>query len=240
MELSTKLGRSKPNNVVGTHMKNLPSIVTKTVLFIMLSAGCQDCTRGKIGPSEQLHGIAERHGGIPNVGNTCYVNAVLQIIARCYPDIFSQQRNDLERCGQAIVSKITSDAYKEPVTREEAKAFFDALRDSYNQGRPKINQLSSGQQEDATPVLSFLLNQGNIQEIEFYAAEIHPLETFTESTPTTGQCIMVTPTSTATSMNKLVENALQGHLVANGNGSDSDDSKVTGGQRLSAEKTCIN
>jgi hypothetical protein len=163
------------------------------------------------------------------------VNAVLQIIARCYPDIFSQQSNDLERCGQAIVSKITRSDRKELVTREEARAFFDALRDSYNQGKPKVDQLSSGQQEDAAQVLNFLLNQGNIQEVEFYAAEMHSEETVTELIPTTGQCIMVTPVSTESSMDELVANALQGHLVANGNCGNSDDGQVMGGKKLSKE-----
>ena len=209
----------------------------------MLSVGCQDCSRGRIGPNEQLHGIVMQHEGIPNVGNTCYMNAVLQIIARCYPNTFSQQGNDLERCGQAIVDKLTSNESEEPVTQEEAKAFFDALKNSYNQGKPNKEQLSSGQQEDAAPVLNFLLHQGNIQEIEFYTTTRHPngtYETTTASSPTTGQCIIVTPASTEeTSMDKLVENTFRGNSTDTDdvNRSNSHESQVAV-NRLSNKNLC--
>ncbi len=62
-------------------------------------------------------------------------------MARCYPNTYVQQRNALERCGQAIVGKIRSNDQKEPVTKAEAQAIFDASKGSYNQGKSHEEQL---------------------------------------------------------------------------------------------------
>jgi hypothetical protein len=139
--------------------------------------------------------------------------------------------------GQAIVSKITSHDQKEPVTKAEAKAFFDALKDSYNQSNKE--QLRSGQQEDAAPVLVFLLHQGNIQEIEFYVTKKHPNDTYeptTEPSPRTGQFMIVTPTSTVTSMDALVANTLHGDLVDEVNWGNSEENQVVKDRAIMGKK----
>ena len=100
------------------------------------------------------------------------LNAVLQLMSRCYPNTYVQQRNALERCGQAIVGKIRINDQKEPVTKAEAQAIFDALKEATIKENPTRSN-SSRQQEDAAAVLDFLLHQGNIQEIEFYVTNIH-------------------------------------------------------------------
>jgi hypothetical protein len=98
------------------------------------------------------------------------MNTVIQIIAKIYPDTFARKSGPLAAAGQTIVDKIKDNhGY---VTKEEAKTFFDALRDSYNQGRSNKEQLRRRQQEDAAPVFDFLLHQGNTQAIEFYATKI--------------------------------------------------------------------
>lgn len=54
-------------------------------VVLLLLEGCQGCNRWAVSPSDEKPSLA----GIPNIGNTCYMNAVLQIIARIYPDLFS-------------------------------------------------------------------------------------------------------------------------------------------------------
>lgn len=139
---------------------------------LLLLEGCQSCNRYQISPSEELNEIATKYGGIPNIGNTCYMNSGLQIIARLYPDLFSHMNNNSGRYGQAIVDKITSENRKEFVTREEAKAFFEALLASYN--KHHTEQLHHGNQEDVAPVLGFLLNEGNVQRLELYSTVVNP------------------------------------------------------------------
>jgi hypothetical protein len=111
--------------------------------------------------------------GIPNIGNTCYMNSCLQIIARLYPDLFSRMSNDLGCHGQTIVDKITDENSRKYVDRQEARMFYNALLRSYNDEHE--DKLNYGVQEDAAPILFFLLNNSNIQGIELYTT-ITPLD----------------------------------------------------------------
>lgn len=201
----------------------------RILMFMALYSECQSCNRYQISPSEELNEIATKYGGIPNIGNTCYMNSGLQIIARLYPDLFSHMNNNSGRYGQAIVDKITSENRKEFVTREEAKAFFEALLASYN--KHHTEQLHHGNQEDGAPVLDFLLHQGNIQEIAFYVTK-NPVSTDDTHTPTiadnptTGRFIIVTPTPTVTSMATLVQSTLRGHLVEDADWENAEGNQV--------------
>ncbi len=98
-------------------------------MVLVLLEGCQGCHRGAAvapEPSEMdIETTTPSLGGIPNLGNTCYMNSVLQIIAKLYPDIFAGSADSLAQAGQVIVKKIRDD--QDYVTREEADAFYTAF-----------------------------------------------------------------------------------------------------------------
>lgn len=105
-----------------------------------------------------IHGQAmaqSNPGGIPNLGNTCYLNAAMQVIAKLYPETFKNSNTDLAKAGRVIVKKIKSD--QGSVTRQEAQTFFNALRRT---GWPKDGG-SSNSQQDAEEFFSYLLGHFN-------------------------------------------------------------------------------
>jgi uncharacterized UBP type Zn finger protein len=184
------------------------------LMLIALYAGCNECNRIQVSPSE-----SRQHMGIPNIGNTCYMNSCLQIIARLYPDLFSRMNNDLGRHGQTIVDKITDENSRKYVDRTEARAFRNALLESYNNQYPK-NTLECGAQEDAKDILFFLLNNSNIRRIELYTTTTpldHNYEPRTSDTPTPYVVFIVDFTDAnqansgdPLSMDNRVENTLYG------------------------------
>jgi Ubiquitin carboxyl-terminal hydrolase len=142
------------------------------LMFMALYAGCQGCNRTQVSPSE-----SKQHVGIPNIGNTCYMNSCLQIIARLYPDLFSHMSDNLGHHGRTIMKQLADENSRKYVDEKEAQAFYDALLENYNKENPE-NKLKRGAQEDAKDVLFFLLNNSNIQGIELY----------TTTTPIDGNC----------------------------------------------------
>ena len=89
-------------------------------------------------------------GGISNVGNTCYLNSALQALAAFYPEMF-KGKSSLATTGEKIVNKINTG---QTVTQQEAKAFFEALKQSGWKGK-------QGYQEDTQEALLHIMNALN-------------------------------------------------------------------------------
>ncbi len=146
------------------------------------------------------------HQGLPNVGNTCYLNAGLQVMARLYPNLLSNNHNHtstMVRYGRKVLDKLTNQDVRAGVTTAEAEAFRDILIESYNVGKETHGQLHAQQQEDAALVFNFLLGQCEAAEVEFYSTKVHPAGKYATTTnhePSTGTALPLSLPKTPISM----------------------------------------
>ena len=126
----------------GAH--RLVDMLVKRVAFARFMAVCMItmCCTGCWG--------TRPHGGIPNVGNSCCVNAPMQIVTRLYPDAFEQ--NDVRRYGQVLFNKYHDD--EGHVTQGEAQAFYSAVI-----GAGGNLDLEAGRQQDARDCLETMDEQ---------------------------------------------------------------------------------
>src|SRR5690606_13127789 len=73
--------------------------------------------------------MIEKVGGIPNLGATCYMNSVLQILKSFYLPKINEKSDELANSLQNLMATIAED--KEIATRAEALAVFKGLNTQF-------------------------------------------------------------------------------------------------------------
>jgi uncharacterized UBP type Zn finger protein len=74
----------------------------------LLRESCQGCNRAKVSPIEEYSlTVTSDLEGMPNLGNTCYMNTVLRIITALCPDIFEIEYGEaLTKEGKPLWTKL--------------------------------------------------------------------------------------------------------------------------------------
>ncbi|OJW73570.1 MAG: hypothetical protein BGO68_02980 [Candidatus Amoebophilus sp. 36-38] len=162
------------------------SFVTLLVSMILLNScdNCRNATKSDRlkqtpkGKEEFLDNepeIPTKNKGIINIGNSCYMNSVIQILASFYQKPFEKKKETpLAKAANDIINAITD---KEEVTpaeiRKKATDFFNALKKPEQEGgidwKPKC-----GSQEDAAELIGKIFDWLDMPKAETNYKLIHP------------------------------------------------------------------
>jgi uncharacterized UBP type Zn finger protein len=169
--------------------QNCKFLKAAILLVILLLNNCGNCRNlTKPGRSEQtLKGKTEslndeqepeipvKNKGIPNIGNSCYMNSVIQILASFYRKPFEKKQGILANAAIDMINTITSQEEATPAEiRKKAVDFFNALKKSEQEGGIDWEP-QCGSQEDAAELLVKIFGWLEMPKAETSYKLIHPI-----------------------------------------------------------------